>query len=74
MTNPNPPAHPGWGGHREGSGRPPQPGYQKLTSARFLDKSEEAIWNSLSPRRRVEILIAFVSAIGPPPQEPTTGK
>jgi len=49
-----------WGGSGRGQGRKPLPGYEKTTKARFVDEQEEKLWNSLSPRERVEIVLEWL--------------
>lgn len=56
----------GRGGPGRGQGRHPEPGYQKLVKLRFLNKQEESEVGRLSPRERVEALVAAARAKNSP--------
>ena len=49
------------GGPGRGQGRKKEPGYTVTTKARFLSAEEQALWNSLSPRQRVEIVLKWLA-------------
>ncbi len=48
------------GGSGRGQGRHKDPGYIKCKALRFLDKAEEELAKKLTPRERVEVLLAYI--------------
>ena len=53
------------GGPGRGQGRHEEPGYSKGVKMRFLSKAEEEAIKQLSPRGRVEILLAALASRKP---------
>lgn len=51
-----------WGGARNGAGRPSQKGIERAVKMRFDSAKEyKAIIEQTSPRRRVEIIMAWLA-------------
>lgn len=51
------------GGPDRGQGRHEEPGYSKAIKLRFLSEDEEALIKQLTPRQRVEILLAWLKSL-----------
>jgi len=51
-----------WGGTREGAGRPPEPGIERLVKMRF-DSSEEyaKMIKETTPRQRAKIILSWLA-------------